>query len=277
MVGPAGTSPQSVLMQRVVIIRTYRERLEKAGFRTFDHLVKAFSKASPGFDGVLVHRQTLPAKGAPPLSFYFKEYVYSPASWKFIGRKSKARCEYENYEVFQNYNLPCARRIGWGEERDALGRLKRGFLMTEEIENAITLVDYVRTAEGSVIGSKARRRILEQIAGGTRELHRHHFFHHDLVWRNFLISMANPEQPLVWWIDCPRGGKVRFPWEKRSRLLKDLASLDKSAWKFCSVRERLRFFKEYFGPKPLGPVGRDLMAAVGSYRKRRWPEDWGEK
>jgi hypothetical protein len=59
--------------------------------------------------------------------------------------------------------------------------------------------------------------------------------------------------------------------------LKDLASLDKSAAKYCSRSERAAFIKEYLGKQRLDIEAKQLSRTALAYRKQRWPEDWNER
>jgi hypothetical protein len=198
-------------------------------------------------------------------SVFFKLYEYAAPSWRFWMRCSKACCEFHNYEVFEKLGVPTARRVACGEVRDRLGRLCRAFVITEAIPRAWTLPQFVdefcpnRATEES---RRLRDELCRQMAALTRRMHEAGFFHHDLVWRNILVTWTVPEPPKIWWIDCPRGGFSR----QRRRQLKDLASLDKMAAKYCTRVERWLFLKTYGGDKKLA---REVLA----YRQRRWPND----
>src|SRR5882672_3848106 len=129
-----------------------------------------------------------------------------------------------------------------GELRDVLGRLCRAFVITEAIPRSWTLPQFVEefcpnreTAESQEL----RDGLCRQMATLVRRIHDAGFFHHDLVWRNILVTWTPPDAPKVWWIDCPRGGFSR----QRRRQIKDLASLGKMAAKHCSNAERLEFLK----------------------------------
>ena len=63
-------------------------------------------------------------------------------------------------------------------------------------------------------------------------------------------------------------------WSRERKRLRDLASLDKSAVKFCSRVERLRFLLRYAGKRCLDDEAKKLARACLDYRRRRWPEDW---
>jgi len=223
-------------------------------------VVRFFLPESPPEKSVVVLHRTAGVR-----EVFFKLYQYSGASWHFWLRRSKARCEYDNYAVFENIGVPTARRLACGEERDALGRLRRAFILTEAISRAWTLPQFVEEYgpdRGTPKHRQLRDELSRQIALLTRRIHDAGFFHYDLVWRNILVTWVPHEQPKIWWIDCPRGGFSR----QRRRQVKDLASLDKMASKHCTRGERLSFLKSYGGDKRLA---KEVLA----YRKQRWPDE----
>jgi tRNA A-37 threonylcarbamoyl transferase component Bud32 len=113
-----------------------------------------------------------------------------------------------------------------------------------------------------------------QLAAMTQRMHAAGFYHHDLVWRNILVTWNPPQEPKLWWIDCPRGQFDRWSPRRRRRGLKDLASLDKSAVKFCTLGERVAFVRDYLGRRRLDDAAKQFLRAVRDYRRDRWPEDW---
>jgi hypothetical protein len=248
------------------------------GLNSFDAITARFRPAGPSAAaGVRVEPKTLEAPGYPALAVFYKQYDYHPGSWRFFGRRSKARCEHENYRVFRELDIPCAEPVACGEQRDRLGRLERAFILTVAIPDALNLVEFVTRhcpQRNDETARQLRHEICQQLAAMTRRIHAAGFFHHDLVWRNVLVTWKPPARPKVWWIDCPRGQFDRVsPW-RRGRVLKDLASLDKSAVKYCSRGERVTFLRAYLGEKRLSAQGKHLLRDVLKYRKHRWPEDW---
>jgi hypothetical protein len=227
--------------------------------------------------GVFVRAKRLEAPGQPAVAVFFKLYEQNPPSWKFLGRPSKARCEYRNYEAFADLQIRCAERVACGELRDGWGRLRRAFIITREIPAALNLVEFVARhgSCGKAPASGALRAGLRrQLAAMTRQMHWGGFYHNDLVWRNVLVTWQVPEEPKLWWIDCPRGQFDRWsPWRGRRRL-KDLASLDKSGVKFCTRSERVAFMRDYLALRRLDPSAKRLVRSVLIYRRDRWPADW---
>jgi tRNA A-37 threonylcarbamoyl transferase component Bud32 len=264
----------------LVIEMAYRQLFAAVGLTTFNSIVSFFAGdlLSPR-KRVTVKPHTLLETNQAPVPVFYKQYEYRPPSWRFLARSSKAFCEYENYAVLERLGIQCASRIACGELRDSLGRLRRAFIITRAIPGAMPLIDFLqahcpsRTDERSRILRDALR---SQLARMTAQIHHAGFFHHDLVWRNILVTWQPPATPQIWWIDCPRGRFDRWsPWRQRRRL-RDLASLDKCASTLCTRAERLAFVREYLGQRRLDSEGAELIRAALSYRKRRWPEDWHE-
>ena len=232
----------------------------------------------PAKTTVIVKPATLVQSDGSSMEVFYKQYEYAPPTWRFLGRPSKARCEYDNYGVFMRLKLPCARRVAWGEERDGWSRLRRAFILTQAIPDAVSLKEFFQAPAGltSSLRRSLRRTLRNQLADMTRRIHAADFYHHDLVWRNLLVTWRAPAAPQLWWIDCPRGGFVRWSPGRERRRIKDLASLDKVASQVCTRTERAAFIRAYLGRPSLDVEARKLIRAVLAYRRKRWPKDWHE-
>jgi hypothetical protein len=209
------------------------------------------------------------------LAVFFKEYHYPKPSWRFLGRASKARREFQNYAAFAKIGIQAAERVAYGERRDLIRRLHSAFIITRAIPDVITLTEFFKQhGSRDVPGSTAlRAQLLSQLAFMTKRIHAANFFHNDLYWRNVLVTWVPPEARL-WWIDCPRGGfKRRAFWPNRKQI-KDLASLDKIAAQLCTPKERIEFVKRYLNIQRLTEIAKHLVRATLAYRRKRWPEDW---
>ena len=264
----------------VAIDRHCRQIFAGLGLTSFDSIVRFFmGDRLPRKTTVIVFPQTMKDQDGRCLQVYYKQYEYRPASWRFVGRRSKAGCEFQNYEVFGQLGIRCAQCLAWGQQRDAIGRLRRAFILTRAIPEALTLGDFIACHCPNRASSAHRRMRLalgRQLAEMTRKIHGAGFFHNDLAWRNVLVAPQPSAEPAIWWIDCPRGFFDRWsPW-RRERRLKDLALLDKSAATLCSRGERLAFMKQYLGRTRLDSESRLLARDTLAYRKSRWPEDWDE-
>ena len=264
----------------LLIAEPCRSLFAALGLNSFDSIVARFGDGeSPSRTGVIVRPEVLRDASGMNVPVFFKQYIHHPPSLAFLGRASKARCEFDNYAVFTKLGLRCAERMACGEQRDGFGRLRSAFIITRAIPDAMGLIEFMTKRCPRCSGPAVhalRRSVLAQLAAMTRRIHAAGFYHHDLVWRNILVTLSVPDQPLVWWIDCPRGQFDTWsPWRRR-RLLKDLASLDKSASKFCSRTERLAFVQSYLGRQSIGAEVRKLARDAIEFRRRRWPEDWNE-
>ena len=255
----------------------FQQVFQQLGLTSCESVVRHFLGREIPAEAVSVRAAALKLPDGSSVAVYYKQYEYASPAWKFIGRASKARCEFRNYETFVQLGISAAEPIACGEQRDGLGRLRRAFILTRAIPGAMTLTDFVqkRCADrGDATSREMRECLLRQLAGMTHRIHAAHFFHHDLVWRNILVTWTPPGDPKLWWIDCPRGRFDRWSPSRYRRRLKDLASLDKVAAQLCSARERIAFVKQYLGKSRLDPEAKQLVRDTLSYRKRRWPDDW---
>ena len=259
----------------------YRQIFSALGLNSFDSVVAHFAgEHRPPKTTVVVKPALISAPGLSPIPVFYKQYEYVPAAWEFIFRPSKATREFQNYAAFLRVGIPCAERIACGELRDATGRLRRAFIITRAIPDAVNLIDFVKRHCPNRVTEHSRElrdALCGRLAELTRSAHSASFFHRDLVWRNILVTRQPLARPHLWWIDCPRGSFLRWtPWRRRHRL-KDLASLDKTAAKLCTRAERVAFVRQYLGLKRLDPSAKRLIRDVLKYREQRWPEDWNER
>jgi tRNA A-37 threonylcarbamoyl transferase component Bud32 len=260
------------------IDRDYQEIFQQLGLTSLDSIVRYFLGTDiPSRTGVVVRSGMLLRPQHESIAVFYKHYAYRKPSWKFLGRPSKARCEFRNYAVFKTLGLPSATRIACGEQRDRLGRLRYAFVITQAIPRAVNLVDFAQKycpERVSLQHRVLRGTLLRQLADITRRMHDAHFFHRDFVWRNILVTRELPAEPQLWFIDCPRGGFDHWSPFRRQRRIKDLASLDKVASRLCSPGERIVFLKKYLSKPRRDREVRRMLLDTLAYRKRRWPEDW---
>ena len=258
-------------MDLLLIEPAWRELFACLGLNSCPAVVRHATGGKKLKPGVLVKPMVLSGPSIEALPVFYKQYEFASASWRFLGRASKARREWESYAAFAECGVRCAERIAAGEERDALGRLLRAFLITRAVPGARTLTEFVAQdcSNRTSLESRAlRNEVLVQLAAMTRRIHERGFFHNDLYWRNILVTRAADGAPVVWWIDSPRGHHARF--HREHRRVKDLACLDRLASRHCTRGERLAFVRAYLGENaPFADVKR-LALAVDSYRRRRW-------
>jgi hypothetical protein len=263
--------------QMLSVAAPYRLLFQNLGLRSVEAISRFFlGAASSPKSKVVIQRATVPASGdLAPLDVFFKQYQYRQPAWSFIGRRSKARREFENYAVFSRLQLSTAEAVAVGEERDIFGRLRRAFIVTRAIPEAQTLIEFINGPardRSRADVRNLRRQLIEQLAEMTRRIHDAGFFHRDLFWRNVLVTTGPGKDARLWWIDCPRGGFARW-WTHRRGPIKDLACLDKSAGRWCTRGERVLFVKKYLGLARLDPAAKQRIRNILHYRKHRWPGD----
>ena len=78
------------------------------------------------------------------MEVYFKQYQFARPGLSFVGRRSKARCEFENYAVLARLQVPAAEAVATGELRDGWGRLRKAFIVTRAVPASSTLVEFLR-------------------------------------------------------------------------------------------------------------------------------------
>lgn len=209
-----------------------------------------------------------------PTRVYVKRYGHRRPTWRFFGRRSKARREFENYAAFERIGLNAAQRVLCAEQRDALGRLVQAVIVTVAIDGARPLLAHVEAAcpdAADPVHARARRDLSLQLGAMLRATHDAGFRHHDLHWRNILVA-ERAGRPTVFWIDCPRGQQAPRLLPDRPFVLKDLATLDRVGHKACTLRERVRFLRMYLGDDAPPGAGAALAREVGRFSasRRQW-------
>ncbi len=265
-----------ICMDWFVVDSRYKGTFERLQLDSFSRAVEFFSGKGDANRRALVQQKQVQLPDGSTLLVYYKQYEFARPSWRFLWRASKARCEFRNYAAFEQLAIPCAERIACGEQRDWIGRLCRAFIVTKALPNPGNLVEFVQKqcpTRASVGFRKLRALLLNQLADLTRRMHAANFFHHDLVWRNVLVEFTPPGEAKLWFIDCPRGQFDHWSPIRHRRRLKDLASLDKSAMKFCTLGERLEFLKRYLAKHKIDADVKRLAHEVSVYGKQRWPDE----
>jgi tRNA A-37 threonylcarbamoyl transferase component Bud32 len=145
------------------------------------------------------------------------------------------------------------------------------------VPDSLTLEEFIRGLDRKDRGharETSNRHLLAQVADSVRRIHDAGFFHHDLVWRNILVTPRGASSWETCWIDCPRGSFVFSKGRRHRSRLRDLASFDKSAARSCHRGDRLRALLRYLKKPRLDDSAKALVRQVLEYRRKRWPEDW---
>ncbi|MBB2493758.1 lipopolysaccharide kinase InaA family protein [Aquipseudomonas ullengensis] len=189
------------------------------------------------------------------VAYYVKRYWGAGKGLRrYIGRP-RVKAEWQNLKHFAKWGIPTASIVGYGLERRH-GAFARGALITRELENTLDLAQMAAAGDPRLRDRHWVAAVSEQLATATRTLHKHHFAHNDLKWRNLLVN----DRRELFFIDCPTGTFWWGPWLSY-RIIKDLACLDKVASKTLSRTQRLRFYLQY--------RKRDALSASGKRQVRR--------
>lgn len=249
---------------------------EEQGLNKLDAMLARFvPDILPRRRNVMVTQDSI--SGRERVDVYFKLYFFRSPSWRFWGRPSKAAIEYRNYDILKRLGVTCAEPVACGEQRDVLGRLRRAFILTRAVPDSVTLEEFIPNLDREDDRRKravCRRQMLAQVADSLRQIHGAGFFHHDLVWRNILVKPRGENSWETCWIDCPRGAFTTSKRRRHRNRLRDLASFDKSAARWCPRGDRLRALLWYLGKSRLDDSAKTLVREVLEYRRKRWPDDW---
>jgi tRNA A-37 threonylcarbamoyl transferase component Bud32 len=211
-------------------------------------------------------------------TLFIKKYWYrtlherARIMWRgtFFGR-AKVRREYDNLVRLRAWGLDAPQPVAFGEHR-TFGWLKRSFLITESVPHPTPLQEFlchVLPARPNPARADRRRELIRNLAGCIRRLHEHNFVHHDLFWRNIILSGDSLNHFFL--IDAHKGGCWRPGEECQSRAA-DLACLDAAAPWFFRRAERLRFYLAYAGKSSLSNEDKSLIRLVQSLTRPMLPK-----
>jgi tRNA A-37 threonylcarbamoyl transferase component Bud32 len=209
---------------------SYNGLLQSAGIRNADSLFlwsgkgESVSRSSTS----QVCRCTL-----GDLAVYVKQWLYVPASWRYLVRASRGLCEWRNYEVLRGLGVRCPDLVCLGEKRSS-GRLCWSILVTREVRHSQNLLDRFRQ-EQSGSNQGQRRSILREVGRTVRLLHDQDYVLRDGKLRNILLVENGDEDFTLYFVDCPRAGYRRLLRARAAR--RDLARLERDVLKTCSREE----------------------------------------
>lgn len=204
-------------------------------------------------------------------SIYLKRYVYPPRLWyKFWLRPAKPAVEWWAYTRLHTLGIPALDVLAFAERR-RFGMLLAGCIVTRGIPDSINLQHFATTVWRH--WPRARRRqsafvIAGRLLDHVRTAHAAGFFHHDLKWRNLLISPGGDPETLVW-IDAPRASTM--PARRRRGVVTDLSSLARIAISVFSRTDQMRFLRLYLGSQDEPLTRRKLFREVNRHLERRMP------
>lgn len=203
---------------------------------------------------------------------YFKRYLFKNHKWRFFLRRSKAATELVNYQHLKELGIPTLDVVALYEQR-TFGRLDVACIITKEIPNTLQLDHFYKNIVLKLPTDKQEsilKSIYQTLFQQLRTAHAANFFHLDLKWRNILIDL-NDDSYIPIWIDCPRGIKSSFRWEKNR--IGDLSALSRKALSFFSEQQLYRMLKLYLGKQATKKETRELFFAIYEHLQRRFPKN----
>lgn len=205
---------------------------------------------------------------------YFKRYTYYIPRIQFWMLPSKAAIEVFGYHAMAQLGMTVPDVVAYGEHRRR-GTLFAAYIITKEIPNTITLLQFARDhwyRMPAGLRQRCYQSIADQLCEQMRTLHAAGFFHHDIKWKNVLLQGDANTQPTdlkTIWIDCPRAAKVWLR-RRRSQII-DLGRLGRLAPYYLSTKQRLRWLHNYLGEDATKQQVKQLYRQVNAYLDRRGP------
>jgi len=186
--------------------------------------------------------------------------------WTRMFRLPPALRSWIQGQGFRERGLPTARPLAV-LHRQSRGLLREGYLLTEKIENAQDLHEFLANlSQSSTADTRTLRRQIAQVATVVRELHRRRLSHRDLKAANVLVSrdsstFCSPFSDQAWTTGTPSllpifassvwlidlVGVRRYRWLARSRKIQNLTRINASfpAGGPLTRTDRLRFLRTY--------------------------------
>ncbi len=195
-------------------------------------------------------------------SFYLKAYRYGGRSWP---ARDKAAREALNYAVLRDRcDVRVPDVIAFGSRR-RFGCLIDGFILTRAVPHGMSL-DRLAAAlwpkPPAIATNGLRRHLLNYTSAMVRRMHAAGYCHIDLQWRNLLVSDDGSDAPEVYAIDSSRGGIRRWALRREQGRLRDLSSLYKEARHRLTIREQIRWLRDYLGVTRFEPQHRALLQTI---------------
>ncbi len=144
------------------------------------------------------------------------------------------------------------------------GSVRASFLLSDALGEARPLSLFVDRRLGAARRDfRWRREVSRRVAGEVRRLHESGLFSSDLQETNLMLERGR-DGLRIYFVDLDGFRRLgRVSWRRRER---NLIQLDRSAGRFLSRAERLRFLYDYLGGRPARDRARKL---VGGLLKRR--------
>jgi len=265
---------------RLQINDAFRPALEAAGLVTFDAVMALAGgtvyRLAPGRSTVRVEL-TDPAGGTRTI--YVKRHDRAP--WLAALRRtlslkepvSAARREVKSISRLTDAGIPTMRLAAFGEALARGGRGERSCLLTEELAGAVQADAYCERQFGGAAAppkTAAKRQLVRAIGRLARRFHAAGFVHRDFYLCHILVRPVEGGEPGLHLIDLQRVDRNPAGAPRRW-IVKDLAALLFSSWpspathvrsRVFSHTDRMRFAREYFGVRRLGPGEKAILRSV---------------
>ncbi len=210
-----------------------------------------------------------PCQGGRRL-FFYKEFFFRNLRDRLsiLFRESRAKRAWTGACILTDHGLRTAMPVCLGEQR-VLGIVKRSFLVTEGIPDALEIEKYIKKHfHGSDVPEKVfkKREFISLFGKTIGRMHRCGIFQGDLRERNVLVQEGDP--PEIYLIDNERTRKYpRLPERKR---LKNLVQANMTRIEEITRTDRLRFFLAYLEENPgLKDMRRTWMKRILSKTQAR--------
>ena len=183
-------------------------------------------------------------------SFFYKEFFFRNFRDRLsvLFRASRAKRAWTGACILMDHGLHTAMPVCLGEQR-VLGIVKRNFLVTESVPDALEIEKYIkRHFHRSDVPEKVfkKREFISLFGKTIGRMHRSGIFQGDLRERNVLVQEGNP--PRIYLIDNERTRRyARLPDRKR---LKNLVQVNMNRSPVITLTDRLRFFLAYLEENP---------------------------
>lgn len=182
--------------------------------------------------------------------FFYKEFFFRNFRDRLsvLFRESRAKRAWTGACILTDHELHTAMPVCLGEQR-VLGIVKRSFLVTEGLPDAMEIEKYIKKYfSGNDDPKKVlRKRKFISLFGKTiGKMHSSGIFQGDLRERNVLVQEGDPQK--IYLIDNERTRRyARLPDRKR---LKNLVQVNMNRSPVITLTDRLRFFYAYLDENP---------------------------
>lgn len=161
---------------------------------------------------------------------------------------SGAENEWQAIKLLEKLKIPTTPLVAYGQ-RGRYPATRQSFIITEDLNNTISLEDYCRNWINQPPSPTLKRALIKRVAEITGAMHRSGLNHCDLYICHFLLDLEdgkapNPQDLTLHLIDLHRvRQREKLP---RRWQIKDLAALNFSSFEIgLTLRDRLRFIATY--------------------------------